>query len=1333
MKSFLQVAVVAVLFHSLCHAQPKLDREELRRVPPADAVVLDPVGDWRGNDSQNAWHIGLSQKSGHPKMTVLAPGKQGSWFRSLSIPIDPQRYPIAILRYRATGILPSAQPLFRLGMAKRGPLSVLLNQDLVADGKERDLVVDLGELGVRDAITSVRLEPHCRGPEPAVFELLALSFESDHELPPAEEPEEPELSLRVVNRAGKGVEGATVTVDAERLNWSRTATTDALGRFALRAVYSPTGKHTIRVAKEGMGTVDIDVLEGTPLPDTVALFKNTRYTGVVRNEDGDPIAGALVDIRVRLPGTVKGLRPAAAVVMTDAAGRWQSPLLPGEISQVSIGLRHPDHFSQSPDANSFAAVAGKALALVMYPRVFLRGVVLAPDGSPVPGAEVVCGELIVWQAGYSHPMWSETVKTDTEGRFAFLEKKPGAHMLLVMSADHAPSVKRLLLAPGMENVTARLEPGQTIRGRVVAPDGTPLVGARIQARRWRRSCSMSWHATTDAEGRFAWHGAPKDAVTFDFSKSGYMKRPQHSLIASEKGCEIVLPPVVRVTGTVTDAETGKPVTRFTASPGHFRSRTSSSGLWGEGKTEVVADGRYEVEFDRVAGAFQVRVEAPGYAPGLSPIYSLEKLPGTVDFQLQRLPEITGTVRLPNGNPAEGASVFLSSRRGIAIRHPVGKTRPRIPPCKTTADGRYRFPEEKENWLLVAVHPLGYAETIAPKHAENPELKLEPWARIEGVYRIGAKPAPGRRIGVAVEQRWPELIRHHNYAYVSHELGRTTDEEGRFVVEHVPPGKVRIGTFTEHRTRLREDRELKLDLRPGETRQVVIGGTGRPVIGQLAAVNGTATRGTWRSTGISVGTALEVGMPEPKLPTGWEELSRQEQKKRRRWWKFTKAGRAYRKARKVYVPLEQEARREHEETKKTYLVSVSADGSFRVEDIPAGNYTLFATLYAAEGTNRLRTVASLKHNFTVPEMPGGRSDEPLDLGPLDFQLPTVTEIAGTVRLPDGKPAEGASVFLVSGRSFHVTHPVEEMWSDPPPCKTKADGRYRFPWDKGDKGDRVNWVLVAVHPSGYTETIPPEHAKSPDLKLEAWARVEGLYRVGRKPVGGCRIRVTVGRRWRGLGGWSGYAPVEHALDCRTDDEGRFVVDHVPPGKVTIGPLSHAHAQKLDLRPGETCRLTIGGKGRPVIGQLALAKGTATEDMWRSARVSVQTALEVAIPEPELPAGWEKLSQKEKMEQVEQWKKTEEGRALLKAFERYHSLLQAAKRKHRLIRKTYEAPVSADGSFRAEDIPAGNYTLRATRGGKAIGRLEHNFTVPEMPEGRSDEPLDLGRLKITLEKGE
>ncbi|MBL7223638.1 MAG: hypothetical protein ISS72_07285 [Candidatus Brocadiae bacterium] len=75
------------------------------------------------------------------------------------------------------------------------------------------------------------------------------------------------------------------------------------------------------------------------------------------------------------------------------------------------------------------------------------------------------------------------------------------------------------------------------------------------------------------------------------------------------------------------------------------------------------------------------------------------------------------------------------------------------------------------------------------------------------------------------------------------------------------------------------------------------------------------------------------------------------------------------------------------------VRVAADGSFRVEGVPQGDSWLWVSVpdRAAGGSLYDRHVAQTRRKFTVPPMPGGRSDEPLDLGvirlPLKIVAPT----------------------------------------------------------------------------------------------------------------------------------------------------------------------------------------------------------------------------------------------------------------------------------------------------------------------------------------------------------
>ena len=88
-----------------------------------------------------------------------------------------------------------------------------------------------------------------------------------------------------------------------------------------------------------------------------------------------------------------------------------------------------------------------------------------------------------------------------------------------------------------------------------------------------------------------------------------------------------------------------------------------------------------------------------------------------------------------------------------------------------------------------------------------------------------------------------------------------------------------------------------------------------------------------------------------------------------------------------------SRTDGEVTYRDHFIQINVrpekDGSFRVDDVPAGAYrctTYFSGLgrpqYASASGQR---IAELQHFFTVPEIPGGRSDEPLDLGTINLRL------------------------------------------------------------------------------------------------------------------------------------------------------------------------------------------------------------------------------------------------------------------------------------------------------------------------------------------------------------
>jgi len=65
-------------------------------------------------------------------------------------------------------------------------------------------------------------------------------------------------------------------------------------------------------------------------------------------------------------------------------------------------------------------------------------------------------------------------------------------------------------------------------------------------------------------------------------------------------------------------------------------------------------------------------------------------------------------------------------------------------------------------------------------------------------------------------------------------------------------------------------------------------------------------------------------------------------------------------------------------------------------------------------------------------------------------------------------------------------------------------------------------------------------------------------------------------------------------------------------------------------------------------------------------------------------------------------------------------------------YPARIDADGHFQIEAVPSGKYRLSAnifssSMPNKMIGRVNHEFTVPDTADKSSDQTIDLGTIRI------
>jgi protocatechuate 3,4-dioxygenase beta subunit len=936
-------------------AQPIPDRRDSQKISPNDALVINPIGPWRLVSPYQSWKpdpterrpgaalhtnvSGMEQKDGWVRIAVADADFQAEWTRHLPFEIDTDRYPIVILTYRASGILPSEEPLLKLDSG-RDPLVALTNRDLIADGKIREALMDLRELAGRTRARSITLLPHCGGPEPATLDVLALSFESDGGLPPLEQPEDKELTVRVVDTHGQAVPGATVTVDPDLLNVSRTAKTDAKGRVTLRARGGYAQR--LRVLKDGMATAACDATAAGDLPDSVTLRRGAPYSGTVRDEDGRPVPFAAVEVRVPpLNPTPFGRHDRVVTILTDERGEWRTPVLPAE-SAVSLypptaRAFHAGYERMAPVALPSPDGPGRRnIELVLPAIVPLAGRVVGPGGQPVTDAFVG-----LWPARRSTEEKAKQTRTDGDGRFVFARPGRGGHSLLVQSGGFAPQAFPVFIKPGIADIAIRLQQGKAIRGRVVTPGGTPLPGIRVKAMSWRSLRADYWHATTDAQGRFVWHNAPDGYIGFHISGPERAGHSGYPLKASDEEQTIVLADALRLHGSITDAVTGKPIPHCLISFGKgYRAddpAEQNPPYWGTGM-DPATGGTYELRFEEFGNRqlLGLRFEGvQGYVP--ETVFPIEIGAGgarQLDIRLQPEPHPTLwlTIRQPDGRPAVGAKVcFLELRQQLGIGtsgkdEQLGVSMYGDNPGVTDAEGRYRLGlHPKANWLIVS-HPTGYLEVAAQRARALLVLQLQPWGTVEGVCRSGSKPAAGRELHLRPDREGSPA----DSPRVDYWFSAVTDEKGRYAFHRAPPGTGHVyDGFVDGLVGVEKPRRgAAYRVAAGGTARVIIGGTGRHVLGRLALPKGVVQT------------------------VGWDR-----------------------------------GRGSLTDGKTTYHFAVQQDGTFRIEDVSAGDWRLevklWSTLSHVSGPDRWgwALLGSITQSFTIPKMPTGRSGEPLGLGTL----------------------------------------------------------------------------------------------------------------------------------------------------------------------------------------------------------------------------------------------------------------------------------------------------------------------------------------------------------------
>ncbi len=564
----------------------------------------------------------------------------------------------------------------------------------------------------------------------------------------------------------------------------------------------------------------------------------------------------------------------------------------------------------------------------------VTGRVIDAAGRPVKGARASLGRDTF---DPNHP----AATTNERGEFTLENCERGPSIVTVLADGFAPQIGEVRVEEHTRPVEIRLtEPGSVLRGKVVDIEGKPVAGAFFGADTWRGHRSLRLHIITDKDGRFEWRNAPKDVVLYDAGKAGYMSSRHVPLTADDRDHIITLHPELVVTGRVTDAQTGRPLPRFRLIRGQQGANPDRTH-WAENEAIEITDGRYMTRFGEPWEPLFVRVEAQGYLPADSRGFRATEGNQTFDFALKRSQnQLPGTVVLPDGKPAPGAEVLVDTRElGFVMEAGHFDRRANVPRVTTGLDGRFSFTPPGDPYYLIATSDAGYAHAWADEFARSGTLVLQPWGKIEGEVRIGRQPAPNQQVEFN-----PELIQRGGRAYnLTYGYYTVTDKLGRFTFDRVVPVAGTVWRTVQNAGASGGfpvwGWQEPVEVKPGQTTRVQLGGKGRPVLGRIVVDGTPETPVDWTKNQPVV---LQVPLEEVKVQLDF----------------------------------------------RCFGSHIDKDGRFRIEDVPPGKYALEITVNS-DTYPQVRGAEAMigleKRTVIVPEAKDTRTDEPVDLGTITVEL------------------------------------------------------------------------------------------------------------------------------------------------------------------------------------------------------------------------------------------------------------------------------------------------------------------------------------------------------------
>lgn len=350
---------------------------------------------------------------------------------------------------------------------------------------------------------------------------------------------------------------------------------------------------------------------------------------------------------------------------------------------------------------------------------------------------------------------------------------------------------------------------------------------------------------------------------------------------------------------------------------------------------------------------------------------------------------------------------------------------------------------------------------------------------------------------------------------------------------------------------------------------------------------------------------------------------------------------------------------------------------------------------------------------------------------EFRLHPGKGVSGVLLNLEGKPLGGVSVMLLDPRNaLYLDRPPHVSRSSSVSDQVLTDKEGRFEFQPRLESGRV----VALDSTGVADKSASEVQTSHRLQLQAWGRVEGVFRVGDGWKKNQWVRLMSASDNYGSTEEPG-SGIDLGIRTTPDAQGHFVFDHVPPGGRRVfleykfndyrnGPVPLSHGTFVSVEPGKTATVTLGGGGRRVVGKVRVLGGDPESVDWL-ADVHQLTA------QPAPPPGYPSFPALQNPTPDE----------MANAQRRFEQKVQAffstpAGKQFREAQRTYCLVFDTNGTFYIDNVLPGKYQLRIAPNEhqadyynyRELGSLNHEVVVPA-GGAQENQIHDLGTLDLTI----